>query len=230
MNFIDIIIVIFVGCSCFQGYRRGFIKTLFDTIGLIVAFFLSKEFYYLVEEFLLTSTKLYDKVHNFFDAKSEKFYDIFNNGSNNIVQAFEDILKLPVEMQNLLSNIFNSGNTGNVDSYSVFVDSISSILVRTISFLITFLIIYILLVILSNIINTIFKLPVLNLTNRVFGGITGVLKSIVVLYLVFALSSPLISFMQDSNLAQSIIKSESSKIFYDNNIILNYLSYKGFYQ
>lgn len=219
MNFIDILIVIFVVYSCFQGYRRGFIKTLFDTLGTIVAFFVSKEFYYIVESFLLNNTKLFVKIHDFFESKL----------SSSIVETFKSPDHLPAELQNVVSNILNSGTVKQVDTFSLFVDNISLITIRSISFIITFLIIYVALVVLSNLINVIFKLPLLNLTNRIFGGATGILKSAVILYLVFALSSPIISFMQDSSLSQSVLNSESSKIFYDNNILLNYLSYKGFY-
>ena len=73
------------------------------------------------------------------------------------------------------------------------------------------------------------KLPLLNLTNRLFGAFMGILKGVILLYLIFALAAPLLSFMQDKPLAKSVLNSESSKIFYENNIILNYLSYKGFY-
>nr|WP_312576682.1 CvpA family protein [Sedimentibacter sp.] len=231
MNFIDIIIIIFIGLACIEGYKRGFIKTLFDTIGIIVAFFASKELYYIVEEFLLKHTKLFAKIHDFFEIKASGFTEILHNSSNDIANAFRESLNLPIELQHMISNIFsNSTSTTNVDTLSVFVDNISIIVIRSISFLITFLVIYILLILASNFINIMFKLPVLNLTNKLFGAITGALKAIIILYIAFALCSPIVGFVQDNTLVDGILKSESSKIFYDNNIILNYLSYKGFYE
>lgn len=219
MNYIDILIIIYAGFSCFQGYRRGFIKTLFDTLGVIIAFFLSRQFYYFTENFLLNNTKLFFKVHDFFESKfSEK-----------LIESFEESVHIPAELKNVLSNIVDSGGVAGTDTFAVFVDNISIILVRSISFVITFLVIYAALVLLSNIINIVFKLPILNLTNRLFGAGTGLLKSVIVLYIIFALSSPLIGFLQESKFAQGVLESESSKIFYDNNIILNYLSYKGFF-
>jgi len=220
MNYIDGLIIVFVGYSCFQGYRRGFIKTLFDTLGVIIAFFLSKEFYYLTENFLLNNTKLFIKVHDFFESKlSEK-----------LMESFEQSKNIPAELKNVLSNIINTGDVAQADTFAVFVDNISIILIRSISFVITFLVIYAILVLVSNLINVIFKLPLLNLTNRLFGAGTGLVKSVIVMYIIFALSSPLIGFLQDSDITQAVLDSESSKIFYDNNIILNYLSYKGFYK
>lgn len=220
MNYIDGLIIVFVGYSCFQGYRRGFIKTLFDTLGVIIAFFLSKEFYYLTENFLLNNTKLFVKVHDFFESKL----------SERLMESFEKSMNIPVELKNVLSNIINTGDVAQADTFAVFVDNISIILIRSISFVITFLVIYAILVLISNLINVIFKLPLLNLTNRLFGAGTGLIKSVIVMYIIFALSSPLIGFLQDSEIAQAVLDSESSKIFYDNNIILNYLSYKGFYK
>lgn len=230
MNFIDIIIIIFIGLSCIAGYKRGFIKTLFDTIGIIVAFFVSKEFYYIVEEFLLKHTKLFVKVHDFFEIKALGFTEILHNSSKDISGSFKESLHLPIEIQHMVSNMFSNSTSTNVDTFSVFVDNISVIVVRSISFLITFLAIYILLVLVSNFINMLVKLPVLNLANKLFGAITGALKAVIILYIAFALCSPVIGFVQENMLVDAILKSESSKIFYDNNIILNYLSYKGFYE
>ncbi len=219
MNFTDIIIIIFIGYSCFLGYKKGFIKTLFDTLGVVVAFFVSKEFYYLVEKFLLNNTKLFVKVHDFFESKV----------AESTVDTFKNSVHLPVELQNIISNILNSGDAAQMDTFSTFVDNISLIVIRSISFVVTFLVIYAVLIVLSNFVNIISKLPVLNITNRAFGAGVGILKGVIILYLIFALSSPLISTMQDSELSKNVLNSESSKIFYNNNILLNYLSYKGFY-
>ncbi|HKM01079.1 MAG TPA: CvpA family protein [Sedimentibacter sp.] len=211
---IDIIIVVFIGILCLEGYRKGFIKTIFDTLGIIISFFLSKEFYHFVESFLLKNTKLFVKLHDYFELKLSE--NVIKNINNNV----------PVELQKFVNNILINEAS---DSFAAFVDNLSLLIMRSISFVITFLIIYAILLLLTTVINTVMKLPLLNLTNRVFGALMGILKSVILLYLIFALSAPLLSFMQDKPLAQSVLKSESSKIFYENNIILNYLSYKGFY-
>ena len=209
---IDIIIIIFIGYLCFQGYRKGFIKTIFDTLGIVISFFLSKEFYYFAESFLLKNTKMFVKLHDFFEAKLPE--NVVNNSN------------IPVELQKFVNNIVMNEAS---DAFAAFVDNLSLLIIRSISFVITFLVIYAVMVIISTLINAIMKLPILNLTNRLFGAFMGILKGVILLYLIFALSAPLLSFMQDKPLAKSVLNSESSKIFYNNNIILNYLSYKGFY-
>ena len=211
---IDIIIVILAGYLCFQGYRKGFILTVFDTLGIVISFFLSKELYRFAEDFLLNNTKLFVRLHDFFETKLS-------------TSAFSNMSKIPVELQKFVNNIIASEAS---DTFAVFVDNMSLLIIRSISFIVTFLAIYAILLILATIINTVMKLPLLNLTNRLFGALMGIVKSVILLYLIFALATPLISFMQDKPLVQSILNSESSKIFYDKNIILNYLSYKGFYE
>ena len=211
---IDIIIVVFIGYLCFQGYRKGFIKTVFDTLGIVISFFLSKEVYHFAENFLLKNTKLFVKLHDFFEAKLSE--NVIRNINSNI----------PAELQKFVNNTLINETS---DTFAVFVDNISLLLIRSISFVITFLAIYAALLLISALINTIMKLPLLNLTNRLFGAFMGILKGVILLYLIFALAAPLLSFMQDKPLAKSVLNSESSKIFYENNIILNYLSYKGFY-
>jgi uncharacterized membrane protein required for colicin V production len=211
---IDIIIVLFIGYLCFQGYRKGFIKTVFDTLGIVISFFLSKELYHFAENFLLKNTKLFVKLHDFFESKL----------SENVVKSINS--NIPVELQKFVNNVLTNEAS---DAFTVFVDNLSLLIIRSISFVVTFLTIYAALLLISTLINTIMKLPLLNLTNRLFGAFMGILKGVILLYLFFALSAPLLSFMQDKPLAKSVLNSESSKIFYDNNIILNYLSYKGFY-
>ena len=211
---VDVIILVFAGYLCFMGYRKGFILTAFDTLGLVISFFLSKEFYNFAENFLLNNTKLFVKLHDYFETKLS-------------MSAVSNTSKIPVELQKFVNNIMASEAS---DTFAVFVDNISLLIIRSISFVVTFLAIYVILLILTAFINTVMKLPFLNLTNRLFGAFMGVLKSVILLYLIFALAAPVLSFMQDKPFAQEVLKSESSKIFYDNNIILNYLSYKGFYE
>jgi uncharacterized membrane protein required for colicin V production len=211
---VDVIIVIFAGYLFFQGYRKGFILTVFDTLGVVISFFLSREMYHFAEDFLLNNTKLFVKLHDYFEAKLS-------------TSTFNNIGKIPVELQKFVNNIMASEAS---DTFAIFVDNMSLLVIRSISFIVTFLAIYAILLILTTIINTVMKLPLLNITNRLLGALMGIVKGVILLYLIFALATPLISFMQDKPLAQSVLNSESSKIFYDNNIILNYLSYKGFYE
>lgn len=226
MNYIDIIVLIFIGLLIFEGYKKGLVKMLFELVGLILAFILSKNYCYLIENFFTSKTKFYITIHDFFQKNADWISDLIETGKNNNVSGIANSLKLPQEMKML---IINSNQNGSILNFDSFVNTLTDFVMKSISFLITFLIIYLLLLIICNIIDMLVKLPVLNLTNKVTGCIVGFAKGLISLYLVFAIASPIIAFIPNNKFIVSIKESQSSNIFYENNIVLNYLSYKGFY-
>lgn len=228
MNYVDIIVIVFIGLIILEGYRKGLVKMLFELAGLIVAFFLSKELSFIVQQFLTEKTKFYGRVHDFFQTKAQWLTEIIQEGTADVINKLQDSLKLPQEMKTLFIQSYESG--ANTNSFDVFVNLITDFVMKSISFLITFLIIYFILLMAVSILNTFVKLPLLNISNKVGGAVIGVGKALIILYIVFALASPLIAFMPDNKLVKGVNNSKSGKIFYDNNIILNYLSYKGFYE
>ncbi len=228
MNYVDIIVIVFVGLIILEGYKKGLVKMLFELAGLIVAFFLSKELSFIVQQFLTENTKFYGRVHDFFQTKAQWLTEIIQEGTADVINKLQEGLKLPQEMKTLFIQSYESG--ANTNSFDVFVNLITDFVMKSISFLITFLIIYFILLMAVSILNTFVKLPLLNISNKVGGAVIGVGKALIILYIVFALASPLIAFMPDNKLVKGVNNSNSGKIFYDNNIILNYLSYKGFYE
>lgn len=227
MNIVDIIIIIFIFISVVAGFRLGFIKSLFQTLGLIISFFIAKEFFYIIEDFILENTKLFDEIYEFFTVKVASFTDILEQSTTDILTSIQGSLKLPPELGKFVADSIITGDAG-VTNANALANNLSGLIIRCISFFATFLTVCAVLLILFNIVDLLFKLPILNLTNRVLGGCMGAVKSIVMLYIVFALASPLIGFTQDSAITKSILESESSNYFYENNIILNYLYLKGF--
>lgn len=228
MNYVDIIVLIFVGLIIFEGYRKGLLKMLFELVGLILAFFLSKNFSFIIGNFLTEKTKFYGTVHNFFQEKAQWLTKFIQEGTTDVVMKIQDGMKLPQEMKSLLMESFKGGV--NSSSFDAFVNLLTDFVIKSVSFLLTFLIIYSLLLVVVNILDTFLKLPLLNLSNKVGGAVIGLGKSMIILYIAFALATPVIAFVSDNKLVDAINESKSVNIFYRNNMILNYLSYKGFYE
>lgn len=226
MNYIDVLIIIFIGLAVFEGFRKGFIKMIFETLGLIIAFFISKGYSYIVGDFLLTKTSLYSYIHDFFQTKAHWLTEILQEGTSDVILKMKESLFLPQEMQQMFADTIK--NTA-LDKYNIFVNNITEFVFKSLSFLITFLVVYMLLLILCNVLDTVLKLPVLNLTNKLGGLAVGALKGVLLVYLIFALASPFIAFLPQDGFVSDIKESKSHEYFYNKNIILNYLSYKGFY-
>lgn len=228
MNYVDIIVVVFIGLVIFEGYRKGLVKMLFELAGMIIAFFLSKSLSIVVVKFLTEKTKFYSMVHDFFQTKAHWLTDFIQKGTTDAIIKMQEGIKLPQEMKSLLMQSFKGDvSVGNFD---VFVNQLTDFAIKSLGFVITFLIVYSLLLIVVNLLDAFLKLPLLNLSNKVGGAVIGLGKSMIMLYIIFALASPILAFVADSKIVKDINKSTSSEIFYKNNIILNYLSYKGFYE
>lgn len=228
MNYVDVIVIIFIGLIVFEGYRKGLVKMLFELAGMIIAFFLSKSLSFIIVDFLTEKTKFYSMVHDFFQTKAQWLTEFIQKGTTDAVVKMQEGIKLPQEMKSLLMQSFKGEvSLGNFD---IFVNQLTDFAIKSLGFVITFLIVYSLLLLLVNLLDAFLKLPLLNLSNKVAGAVIGLGKSMLILYIIFALASPLIAFVADSNFVKEINKSVSSGVFYENNIILNYLSYKGFYE
>ncbi len=201
---------------------------IFELAGLIIAFFISKQYSFFIEQFLNDKTKFYQMVHDFFQTKAQWLTQIIQDGTADVIKNLQESLHLPQEMKMLFIQSYEGGV--GVNNFDVFVNLITDFVMKSISFLITFLIIYLILLVVCNIIDAFVKLPLLNITNKIGGGALGIVKSVIILYIVFALASPVIAFMPDNKFVKDIHNSKSGDIFYDKNIILNYLSYKGFFE
>lgn len=229
MNVVDIVVIVFLIVSCTSGLRKGFFKSLFDTLGVIISFFISKEYYSIAQEYIMDNTRIYNTLNKYFTDKFTQYANKIPNGNFNPSNIFKGFEKLPAEIKNVSNHFFSvEAVTDNSSSLNSFASKISEIIVIIISFVLVMLLVYICLLILTSIIDKIFKVPGLNLLNRMFGGGLGILRGVIILYIIFAVASPFIAFSSDNNIVTDIIlTSKSNVIFYENNIILSYLTYKG---
>src|SRR6056297_189225 len=226
-NLVDGIIILLILISIFTGLKKGFIMSLFNFIGIILAFFISKEYYYLVMNFLVKNTKLESTINDFVSGKISKLISEIGDGVS-ITDLLKGFDKLPFDMKMIFKDVINNPeNSLSVNNYGNIADQLTNLIMVFISFTIAILFTFLVIFIVANILNTIVKLPVLNLANKLLGGVLGGLKTVLILYLVFAVATPLSMFSdQDNAITSMVLESESSSVYYENNIVLNYLSYK----
>jgi uncharacterized membrane protein required for colicin V production len=144
---------------------------------------------------------------------------------NDLFKGFD---KLPFDIRMMFNDMIASGDgSGIVSNTSSIADQVTNMIMIFISFTIALLFTFLIIFVIANVLNTIVKMPVLNLANKLLGGVFGALKTAVILYLVFALATPFIMFSdKDNTFTNMVLESKSSEIFYENNLVLNYLSYK----
>ncbi|WP_183108777.1 CvpA family protein [Thermohalobacter berrensis] len=100
------------------------------------------------------------------------------------------------------------------------IDIISIVLV----FFIAKILIYLAITILDNIA----QLPILKQVNHISGLVFGLAKGILILYVLFALLTPVIKVFPDSFIAKGTLNSTFGYYLYNYNIIISYLKMIGF--
>ena len=228
MNLIDWIIVGILGLSVLVGLYRGFISSVASMGGCLVSlgasYFLTPQ----VVDYLTKNTSLADTIASYTGA-TKLAGDMAGTSvagltSEQIAGAVQQI-NLPPPLDRLLeSNLANQAYrsvadvTQNVGGYVA--QTIVVAVMSIICFILTFVVLTILFHILINLLNAIFKFPVLKQLNSVAGGVFGLLRGALLCFVAFALL-PLFQTLIPDNVNALVAGSTLAPIFNSNNLILS---------
>lgn len=223
MSYIDII---FIGIICVSGlmaYYNGMIKTLFSFFSTIIAVVIAYLFYPSLSNFIINNTKLLTNIQE----KVGKALDLEGLAKGVVSKQDQISLINNLEAPNLIKELLLSNNNpeiyklisvqGIVEYIS---NMISRIVINAMSFVILFLISIIFLTIMSYLLGFIAKLPVLKQLNNLAGLIIGVVWGILINWIICVAIYVLIGFKGDGELLVMINESVISKIFYNNNPLI----------
>jgi hypothetical protein len=185
-TWLGIVVVAFLLFSGYRGYQRGFIKEVvsifFVILSVILVWFINPY----VNEFLRENTSVYEKVQ-------EGCLTLVSG--TEAEQTGEEEQKNTIENLNfpdLLKNGLTENNTIEVYQYlaaSTFGEYVAGYLatavVNGLSFLLSFLLTTILIRTISCALNVIAGLPVIRVANRTTGGLLGIVKGIIFIWIAF---------------------------------------------
>lgn len=227
MNLLDLIIIGVLALMFVSGYRRGFIKTLFELLSMVITIALTYFLYPFVSKFVMTETGIYKKLA---ENISKTFdFDKLLVGAVNKETEFDAIknLALPESFKEMLTSNNNPEmfKLLNVSSFSDYISgSLASIVVNILVFIILFIAIYIVLSIVVSLLNLISKLPVLNKMNKLSGGAVGLLLGSGFVFVGLTLLSVVISTNNTSDILRLIDESVIGSFLYNNNPIMDLLN------
>ncbi len=193
MNTVDIVILIIVGLSVLFGLYRGFVSSVFSTGGSLIAFGGSFFLYPKLAALIQSNPSLQRTLLSYTDAERrlgdlslglKKVADLTQGEISQIVER----ANLPSVFGKLLrSNLENEIFTG-IDSVTDYVsETIVSACINILCFIAAFVIIYLALSLLMSLIRAIVKLPVLKQMDAVLGGLFGILRGVLFVYVLFTL-------------------------------------------
>jgi len=230
MNWLDIVVILYIAFGTIRGYTQGLIKAFFSMAGFLIVAFIAKIFYPAVAS-LITATSVGSKIQTTIGAKVEGIIrGALSSGEivEGQVEGVVELFKLPSFIEKpLVQEISQSSAVNNSieNVISNMTTSLTTICINIISFLILFAAIKIALMVAVAVLDTIAKLPVLHQINKGGGILFGFIGALITIMVIFAVLTPFVSLNSEGLWSKAVEGSLVAKKIYYNNFVLRWMSY-----
>ena len=194
---VDLIIIAIILLSTFLAYRKGLVKLAIGLVAFIISIVITFVLYLPVSNLVINCTGIDEMVEN---AIYEKANDIMkeNDGeeiTNQIVETAKNEM-LPETARTLAENIVRGG-----------------------VLIVLFIAIRIALRFVTLIADLVAKLPILNQINKVGGIVYGILRGILIIYILLLLVNVAGQINSQNVIHQNVQESYIGKMMYEHNIL-----------
>lgn len=231
MNIIDILILIVIAVSVIFGMYRGFISGVLSVAALIGAVALSFAMSGELAAWLNGNETLVETLMYYTDAGSR--VSNLDLSLMNVSQVTESALTQILESANLpaaFESAFISAVGAAASSVTASATTIAELLSQTIvsvsisilSFLICFFLSYIAATFVIHLINYVFELPVLRHLDALIGGVFGLARGVLLVFILFALI-PIVLAIAPVEMIEEMIAASRLAPMFDSQLILSIL-------
>lgn len=207
----DIIIVAIIALNVFMCYKKGLVKLAVGLIAVLVAVILSIVLYKPISNAIIKNTDIDEKIENViienFSAKTNENAEVRYVGIIDYLEKYVD------DAVNKTQNeiVYETAGTMAVRFINI------------LAILIIFLITRVVLLALTFISDIITSLPVLKQFNEVGGILYGIVKALLIVYVILAVAFFVVYITGNTAVSEAISGSYITKFFYEHNLILNIL-------
>ena len=192
---VDIIIVAIIALSTFLAYRKGLITLAIQLVAVIIAVVLTLVLYKPVSNLIINVTGIDEMIQ---DAILEEANDIMTNGEENANQVVETI------QNNVLPE------TARTISINIIQGAVILILYVVIRLILRFV---------TALANLVAKLPILHQFNKLGGIIYGILRGLLIVYILLLLVNVSGEIDPKNNVYTTVEESYIGKIMNENNVL-----------
>lgn len=192
---VDIIIVAIIALSTFLAYRKGLITLAIQLVAVIIAVVLTLVLYKPVSNLIINVTGIDEMIQ---DAILEEANDIMTNGEENANQVVETI------QNNMLPE------TARTISINIIQGAVILILYVVIRLILRFV---------TALANLVAKLPILHQFNKLGGVIYGILRGLLIVYILLLLVNVSGEIDPKNNVYTTVEESYIGKIMNENNVL-----------
>ena len=194
---LDLILIAIFALSIFLGYKKGLIGVVFGLCAFLVSIVLTFILYIPITNAVINNTD--------FDEKIEEF--IIENGTSE-----------ENEHDNAIDGYISETTNELVESTA---RQIAEKVVFLAVAVVLFIVIRIALIFIKFFVEAIASLPIIKQVNQLGGIVYGVIRGILVIYIILAIMFLIVSINGNNSIMTTIDSSILTKILYSNNIILN---------
>lgn len=194
---IDIVIILFIVASIFLGYKKGLISLAIHLLAFIIAVVVTFVLYRPIGNIIINTSTIDEKLQETIQVNVENF--ILEDESNQITNELVESAKkgmLPDASRTLAINI-----------------------IYGITMIILFLITRICLVFINSLADTISKLPIINQFNKLGGILYGLLRGVIITYVILMLINLVITINPTGSLNEIMQESYLAKAMSTYNIL-----------
>ena len=205
----DIIIAIIILGNIYMCYQKGLVKLAVGLIALVLSVIIALILYKPVSSVIINNTTIDDNIKKTiienFTVNEEKQEQTEDNGLMKYMESYVD------------DAVNKTKNEIIIESAGVIANKVINIGVIIGLFIISRLI----LIVLTLVADLITELPILKQFNTVGGILYGLIKSLLIIYVVLAIMFFIIYTTGNTTLSDAITNSFITKFFYNNNILLS---------
>lgn len=208
---LDIILVAIIALNVFICYKKGLVKLAVGLIAVLVSVILAVLLYKPVSNIIINNTELDEKIKSAitenFVSEEETTEETEDNG---FMKYIEKYVEDPVN---------KTKNEIVVEASGV----IATKLIDIIAMVSIFIVARLVLILLTFITDMITSLPILKQFNELGGILYGLIKALLIIYVLLAIAFFIVYTTGATGLGDAITNSFITKFFYNNNLLLSIL-------
>lgn len=212
---IDLGMLAIIFFSTYLGYRKGLIGVAFKLVSFLIAILITLILYKPVTNLIITNTTVDENIEQFIITKFA--------GTNTTEEG--KIQQEETDLPSVVVNYINSMVKDAVDSsketiVNTVAHGLTINIINILVMIILFIITRLLLLFAKALLEVVSQIPIIKQCNEVGGIVYGIVRGILLIYVVFAIGSILLPYFHKTELLNSINSSFLGNLFYNHNLIL----------
>ena len=207
---IDIVIIAILALCIIMGYKKGLINVIFNIFAFLLAIIITLVLYKPVSDIIIKNTDIQEKIETAIIENTKGEENKKEEQTENGIQKY---------IENTMQNAEEDAKSKAIE---VVAKDVSTKCIEIITALILFVITRIILIVLKFLTETLANLPIVKQCNEIGGLLYGVIKGILIIYVILTIMFFIISLKPEGMTENLIETSYITKFLYNNNIIVNY--------